>query len=531
MENLSRTFKLRHLGIAISLALAACGGGSGGGSSTAGSSFSGAVVDAPIANAQVSITINAPLGKPGAQIVGSISADAQGNYTVSVNLPNSAVPVFANASDPNNPSTILSSFLGLSSQLLTAGTLSSNQLPDLDITQVTTAALALYGAENAGNYAALTPAVYASLLSGHREDILPLAASIQAVVDGHCNMPAGIAHSDDLVAVIIKASVPLGGASGVLAAISSTMGAACQASLQTLMQEIAANRIWAPQMESNDLATSSLIPAGTYDLQGVIALMNSEHISSTTPLPPPEVFHDVQVTVNGNGQITSADNMVSGQIEGHEVQLNLTDANGLSYTIGGHLGTLPTQDVSGGISYSLRSGGALNSSSQPARFDAVLVPVGTTPLWTGVGTAVSNVGVACSQGFGMRMMTMGPQIGGISAGVCVLPSSTGLTLTPVGTLSSSEDSMISLNSSTLASSTLFPSLNFSEVLANGATVSTTPFILSAQASLTTPAGSGSGVAYYVMGADDVLFQVSNSVLTLNGSLLLSSRGMGELVDN
>ncbi len=526
----SAIFKFSGLGLAVSLALVACGGGGGGSSAATGSSnLSGAVIDAPIVSAQVTITLNAPLGQTGAQTIGSISADAQGQFNVNVSLPNTSAPVFANASDPAHPSTVLSSYLGEASQLLAAGTLTSAQLPDLDITQVTTAALALYASQNGGNYAALTPAAYAALLSAHRDDILPLAAGIQAVVDGHCGLPAGILHTDDLADAIIKASTLGSGSAGVLSTTATVMGASCQATLQGLMQTIAANSIWAPQMESNDLATQILVPAGSYDLQGVLAQMNTAASTQAgAALPAPEVFHDAQIQVSSSGQVTSTDGMVSGQIQGHFLQMTLTDGSGQSYTIGGHLATLPSAEVNGSaVVYSLRSGGSSQSTNQAARFDAVLVPVGATPLWTGLNNS-SDLGVDCSSGFGVRMMTMGPTIGGISAGVCVQTATTGLTLTPAaGGLSNQDDSLLSLPTSL---SSLFTSIQLSEVLLPGATVSTTPFILSAQSTLTTPALTGQGVLYYVMGADDVLFQVSTATISFNGSLLVSYHNLGDLID-
>ena len=532
-DSRSAIFKFSCLGLAVSMALVGCGGSGGGGSSAGGSSsLSGAVIDAAIPGAQVTITLNAPLGQSGAQTIGSISADAQGQFTVNVALPNTNAPVFANASDPAHPSTVLSSYLGVASQLLAAGTLSSSQLPDLDITQVTTAALALYASQNGGSYASLTPATYGNLLNAHRDDILPLAAGIQAVVDGHCGMPAGILHTDDLADAIIKASTLAGGSSGVLSATATMMGGSCQATLQNLMQSIAANSIWAPQMESNDLTSQTLVPAGSYDLQGVLAQMSAYAAgtsSASVALPAPEVFHDAQIQVSSTGQVTSTDGLVSGQIQGHFLQLTLTDSSGQSYAIGGHLAPLPSTEVNGpAVVYSLRSGGSSQSSNQPARFDAVLVPAGETPLWTGLNNS-SDQGVACSTGFGVRMMTMGPTIGGISAGICVLPSATGLTLTPAtGSISNQEDSLLSMPSSLTS---LFTAIQLSEVLLPGSAVSSTPFILSAQAAMTTPTVSGQGALYYVMGADDVLFQVSTAAMTLNGSLLVSNQNLGDLIDH
>ena len=48
--------------------------------------------------------------------------------------------------------------------------------------------------------------------------------------------------------------------------------------------------------------------------------------------------------------------------------------------------------------------------------------------------------------------------------------------------------------------------------------------------MTTPALTGQGVLYYVMGADDVLFQVSTATISFNGSLLVSDHNLGDLID-
>ncbi|OZB56681.1 MAG: hypothetical protein B7X31_15475, partial [Thiomonas sp. 13-66-29] len=268
-----RPWTLMPLAAALALSLSACGGGGGGGLPGSSASLSGAVIDAPIANATVTITTGAPLGQAGATTVGTITADAQGNYSVSVALPNTSVPVFANATSPDGK-VVLTAYLGSSSAMLAAGTLSKTNLPNLVISQVTTAALAMYVA-NGGSYANLTPAVYAALLSQDHDDILAVSAAIKAVADGYCAMPTDHHDTDGMAKAIAQASVAAGtsNSTSALASASQTLGPSCDDDLKNLMQYIASDDTWTPELDLGDLIEQGVVAVapGTYSLQGVIA--------------------------------------------------------------------------------------------------------------------------------------------------------------------------------------------------------------------------------------------------------------------
>lgn len=127
----------------------------------------GQAIDAPISNATITLTLNAPFGQSGAQTLGTTTADSNGNFTINVTFPNSSSPVFANA---QGGTTLLSSYLGPANTL---ASLSTNNVPNLAISQVTTAALTILAATN--SLGTLTPSGYAALLSAHRSNIIAAA--------------------------------------------------------------------------------------------------------------------------------------------------------------------------------------------------------------------------------------------------------------------------------------------------------------------------------------------------------------------
>ena len=193
--------------------------------------MSGAAVDAPIANAQITFTAGAPLNDLGATTIGAITANASGVFTSTVTLPASAVPVFGNAVDPNNTAVVLSSYLGQSIALSVAaasGVLTRSNLPNLDITPVTTAALAVYAQVNGNSYANLTPATYAANLQQYNGDILAIAAAIKAVGDNLCTPGITVGSTTNLAATIAANSSLASGNSTTLAT-----AAAARVSLRT----------------------------------------------------------------------------------------------------------------------------------------------------------------------------------------------------------------------------------------------------------------------------------------------------------
>ena len=521
---LHRAWTLLPLAAALSLGLSACGGGSSGTTTaaapTAGTlsahKLTGAVIDGPIANATVVITTGAPLGQPGAATVGTATSVAGGTYTVSVTLPATNVPVFANATATTAAGTsiALAAYLGPANSV-TAAELTSAEIPNLVISQVTTAALAVYQKLNAGSYANLTPALYAALLSQHHDDILPIAAAIQSVADDLCTRPAGFVDTETMANEIADQSVLSGGttASNVTATASTKLQSGCDSELRNLTQSIAANGTWAPQLDQGDINQTgvTVLAAGSYTLQGLITptgLSAAAPASAPVGTAQPVLFNDTTVSVSATGQITSTDNKVSGTVTGNYLQFSVTDANGASYAFAGKLGVLPAAFLSAGTGYAVRAGVQPTATSQAlSRFDAVLVPAAALPNWLGVNSNVSSGednNLACPAGaFGARLMGNGSAVGGIVLGTCVVGQANGLALSQSTTMGGEDEYRL----------TSSPTLSFSPFnLASAIGSPPLPFVISGAATLpgASSASGVSGTAYYVMGANELVFSTSAS---------------------
>ena len=520
---LNRSWTLLPLAAALALGLSACGGG-GSGTTTAAAptagalsahKLTGAVIDGPIANATVVITTGAPLSQPGAATVGTATSVAGGAYTVSVTLPATNVPVFANATATTAAGTsiALAAYLGPANSV-TAAELTSAEIPNLVISQVTTAALAVYQKLNAGSYANLTPAVYAALLSQHHDDILPIAAAIQSVADELCTKPAGFVDTESMANEIANQSTLSGGttASNVTATASTTLQSGCDSELRNLTQSIAANGTWAPQLDQGDINQTgvTVLAAGSYTLQGLITptgLSAAAPASAPVGTAPPVLFNDTTVSVSATGQITSTDNKVSGTVTGNYLQFSVTDANGASYAFAGKLGVLPAAFLSAGTGYAVRAGVQPTTTNQTlSRFDAVLVPAAALPNWLGVNGNVSSGedNLACPAGaFGARLMGNGSAVGGIVLGTCVVGQANGLALSQ-STVMGGEDEYRMTSSPTLS----FSPFNLASAIGSPAL----PFVISGAATLpgATSASGVSGTAYYVMGANELVFSTSAS---------------------
>jgi hypothetical protein len=547
------------LAAALALSLSACGGGGGGGLPGSSASLSGAVIDAPIANATVTITTGAPLGQAGATTVGTITADAQGNYSVSVALPNTSVPVFANATSPDGK-VVLTAYLGSSSAMLAAGTLSKTNLPNLVISQVTTAALAMYVA-NGGSYANLTPALYAALLSQDHDDILAVSAAIKAVADGYCAMPADHHDTDGMARAIAKASVAAGtsNSTSALALASQTLGSSCDDDLKNLMQYIASDDTWTPELDLGDLIEQGVVAVapGTYSLQGVIAQSGmsapqapaSSASSASSPsmqqsgAPQPAILA-ANVTVDSSGHVASADgSSITGTIVGNLMTLTVKGASS-AYTLAGKVGVLPTGFVSSSTpsaptssasgtssssasattGYALRMGGRTQAGGVLTRFDAVLVPQNSLPAWTNIPTTRTHEdGLTCGSGqFGVRLMGTGATVGGLVLGACAQPQLSGVSLSAASSGSNSEASDDDFNQRT--------SVSFNPFALSNTNYASTPYILSAPGVTITKTGSTtttySGQMYYVMGAKDMIFSTS----TNNGLFVMNENPLDKMLE-
>ena len=555
-----RPWTLMPLAAALALSLSACGGGGGGGLPGSSASLSGAVIDAPIANATVTITTGAPLGQAGATTVGTITADAQGNYSVSVALPNTSVPVFANATSPDGK-VVLTAYLGSSSAMLAAGTLSKTNLPNLVISQVTTAALAMYVA-NGGSYANLTPALYAALLSQDHDDILAVSAAIKAVADGYCAMPAGHHDTDGMAKAIAQASVAAGtsNSTSALALASQTLGSSCDDDLKNLMQYIASDDTWTPELDLGDLIEQGVVAVapGTYSLQGVIAQSGmsapqAPASSASSPsmqqsgAPQPAILA-ANVTVDSSGHVASADgSSITGTIVGNLMTLTVKGASS-AYTLAGKVGVLPTGFVSSSSTpsaptssasgassssasattgYALRMGGRTQAGGVLTRFDAVLVPQNSLPAWTMIPkTRTHEDGLTCNSGFGVRLMGTGATVGGLVLGACATPQSDGVQLSAAANGEAGDDFQPGT------------SVSFNTFALSNASYASTPYILSAPSvTITKTIGSGtstsiSGQMYYVMGAKDMIFSIpqTSSTPPNNGLFVMNENPLDKMLE-
>ena len=310
------------------LTLAACGGGSGSSgtnpptsSAIAAASLSGKAIDSPIANAQIVFTAGGPQGTAGASAIGTVTAGADGSFTGSVTVPSTSTPIFANATDPNQTALVLSSYLGTGSAITSAGTLSATDLPDLDITPVTTAALAVYAQVNGGTYSGLTHASYRTTLRTYRGDIVVIASAIKAVGDKLCTPSTSVTSTTNLAATIAAASNLTSGNSTTLASAAAALGGNCASALTTLQQAITSDDVFGPQLSTGDVLESgtSVVPAGAYQLQALVAetglgsgLTAGNVGAAPTGVAPARVVADTALAVSSDGPLPRPTAMSQG---------------------------------------------------------------------------------------------------------------------------------------------------------------------------------------------------------------------------
>ncbi len=531
------------LAAAIALSLAGCGGG-GGGLPTAASpsaasqtSLSGTAIDAPIANAEITITAGAPLNDPGASTVGTVTADGSGGFTLAVTLPASAQPIFANAVDPANTGVVLTSYLGSSTALAAAGVLTPSNLPDLDISPVTTAALAVFAQVNGGSYASLTPATYATTLQTYRSDILAIAAAIRAVGDNLCTPSPVPTSTTNLAAAIAAGSNLSSGNSMTLSAAASTLGGNCPSVLASLPQQISADPRFGPELDLGDVIDAGIhtVPAGGYMLQGLVAETGMTASSTTSnPVNPANVFTDAAVNIDAAGNVTSVDGNVAGTLVGNLLTLTVTDGSQI-YNLRGKVGTIAPALVSGGQGWSVQAGGTNTATGVLTSFQAVLAPAGAQPVWNGVAVptgASSADGVQCASGLPLRLDAFVVGVGGGSVGECLIPGAGGWTMTAPLALANpfNFDDHSGAVLSALSLGTALTATAWTET-------ASAPFVLSdATASFSLGGNSAApipGETYYVMGTDAVVFSGSsgNSLFSMHGNVLNRlGEGPGNSVD-
>jgi len=513
--------------------LSACSGGSSATSSsgTVGptasalqATLSGAAIDKAIPGAVITFTSGAPLNYPGATTIGTATANASGVFSaITVTLPSGSVPIFANAADPINSALILNSYLGQASALATAGVLTSSNLPDLDITPVTTAALAVYYQINgSGSYANLTPTLYSTNLQTYNGDILAIAAAIKVVGDNLCNPVPAVNSTTSLAAAIAAGANLTSGNSTTLATAATILGGTCPTVIASIPQQISADPQLGPGLylgEIIDAGVSSAVPSvgvsntiATYILQGVIA---ESGMTNTTPsvaasAVPASVFNDVAVMVDSNGNVSSTDANVTGTIIGNIITLAVKNAT-QTYSFRGKVGVIQSTLTSGGTAYAIQSGGTNTISTVLTNFNATLSPVGVSAIWN---ANVAPTTTACASGaFSIRLEAFSPGVGGGSVGECITPSATGWSMS-ASTLTGHYFGDHSVSST--------PPVISAPSWAEVSSPTITPFILHSAASVTINGTVTTGTMYYVMGTTSIVLASNtgnNILLNIDGNTL------------
>ena len=550
----SRPLRLAMLpaAAAVALALSACGGGGGGSTGPGGIQLSGAAIDAPMPGASITITSGAPLAD-GGTVIGTATANSQGSFTLSVTLPSGSVPIFANAAAVGRSAGAtpleLTSYLGQSDVLATIGTLSTINLPDLDISPVSTAALAVYAQTHGGSYATLGPATYAATIATYRNDILAISAAVKAVGDNYCSPQISVSSTTDLARQIAASATLSSSASPstALATAAAALGGSCAQVLPSLQVAILADPDFAPELDLGDVIDAnvqSVVP-GTYQLQALVAETpvnwdvntGSGSVSNTGTPNPAEVVVDPAVTIDATGKVTSTDGKVSGSLVGNLITLNVTDAGGRSYLVRAKIASLPT-NLSSQQAYVVQGGGVNTGSQLLASFAAALAPAAATPVWNGFTQASQEDGGArCLAGqYALRFDLDGLSAGGHSdsvggLGACVTPGSNSwsMTLASFNNVSGDDGHGHSFAMPAVTTLTQGGGTPSSTIAWNEAASPAAPFILEAPSltlmvtdSATSTSTTFSGNAYYVMGTHAVVVSSSsggNVVLNMQDNSL------------
>jgi hypothetical protein len=477
---------------------------------------------------------------------------------------------------------VLTSFLGTASALSAAGTLSSATLHELDITPVTTAAVAVYY-KIYGNYSSLTPVTYSTLVQTYSADILAISAGVKSVGDNLCTPTAAITNTASLAEQIATAaglSSATAATSVTVAQVGSYLGASCAAYLNNLQTQIQASSIFGPQLlhESGEtsligagtttITTTTSPYAGSYTLSGVISetgivvpttMPQGTYVTGGSNLAAPVTAN---IVIGSNGAVTSSGigATVSGQVSGNLITLTITNTSS-SYTLTGRLMT--DLQVSGGSAYLVQASGngpseaycssactttspVSSTAAVLTNFNGVLSGSGAVPLWNGGSySAFTNGatlgGIACGAGtFPLRLSTSGVLPLSV-VGECVTPTATAWTTAAVTTFTTSSSIYYSDNGNYLVSgATANSTINPASLVVSGSwsEVSGSTFILTASATYTPNSTSTPilGTLYYVAGSSNIVFAASSGNPTtcgtgLTGTCNLSPNGLLTMGNN
>lgn len=196
------------------LALAACGGGGGGGTAGGGGdtatpvsvTLSGLVYDEELANAEVEVFIGTDTTP-----IATGTSDANGEYSFLVNVDANRTGEICIIRARRGPAS-LETFPGVVQDVADAaddfGNVSASSLPTLNVTNITTAQVALIRQNSGGSLPATSDTIAAArtVLQEQQQEVLNIAAAIKLIIDSGVALPAGINSTQELAAAIANGS-------------------------------------------------------------------------------------------------------------------------------------------------------------------------------------------------------------------------------------------------------------------------------------------------------------------------------------
>lgn len=308
--------------------------------------------------AKVSLYSSGLSGTP----LGTATADGSGNYSITFTPPSGSPPLFLAAVSSGN---YLGSYIGPANTF--SGTVSSSTAPNLNVTQVTTATLAV--AQNQGiALSAMTPTNYGQQVNNLENAIIQLAAVVQGVVDNGCTISGGLTPSN--LSSLMGSS--LSSATNVITALAGKLSLCSTpttaSTLNTFASQIPANQLIAPQLTSTSASnsTTTSIPAGTYT--GMVTPVMTFNTSCPSEGPTAGESFSMTMTVGSNGSIkfgttSGSGPSLTGTLSGNNFTMTGTDTSGAPMSVSGALISLPSGTVSGGSGFSVNGGWQENCST------------------------------------------------------------------------------------------------------------------------------------------------------------------------
>ena len=340
--------------------LTACGGGGGGSAPAAPaastSTVSGQVVDSPFPNAKV-VILSGNLSGP---ILGTATADINGKYSITFPTPTGTTPIFITATNSAGTTT-LASYVGSANQL--TGTLTDANIPNLNITQVTTSALALMQ-NNGLSLATLTPAQYGQQITQLNNLIIQLAGIVQDLVDqpdAGCGFQGGGTVNLSSLSGMLGSSTILA-TSNLYTLVAPKLAASCTITTMANLSsgvagEVAGSGIMGGQLTATaaTAGTGLGIPVGSYTGTVIPIITSVTPATCSTNSTGYSSSVVVTVVVGSTGGITLSSVTgpvnLTGSLTGTNFTMTGTDPNPLSVT--GAFTLLPSSSVSGGSGFSV----------------------------------------------------------------------------------------------------------------------------------------------------------------------------------